>query len=146
MECYAFLPIKRICLPQIVTFTVPVLYSSVYVSTRKYGALEKPSISDSYLHWFNSDLIVCSTVKSQKKWKSSVFTLMVHLHCIFSGFTVKLLWINQWVMSTVGRLNPGTIMGCAYNFTNTENIVTNMEISWLLMIGRVCVRLYQYHR
>lgn len=67
---------------------------------------------------------------------------MVHLHCIFSGFTVKLLWIYQWVMSTDGKLNPGTLMGCAYNFTDTENIVTNMEISLLLIVGRVCVRLY----
>jgi len=50
LELSAFLPLKRICLPQIVIFTVPDLYSNVYVSTRKYGALEKPSISDSYLH------------------------------------------------------------------------------------------------
>jgi len=54
---------------------------------------------------------------------------MVHLHCIFSGFTVKLLWIYQSVMSADCRLNPGTIMGCAYKFTDTENIVTKMEIS-----------------
>jgi len=45
-------------------------------------------------------------------------------------------------MSTDGKLNPGTLMGCAYNFTDTENIVTNMEISLLLIVGRVCVRLY----
>ena len=50
LELYAFLPIKRICLPQIVIFTVPDFYSTVYVITRKYGALEKPSVSDSYLH------------------------------------------------------------------------------------------------
>jgi len=131
---------------QIVIFTVPDLCSTVCISTRKYGALEKPSISDSYLHWFNSDLIVCClTVKSQEKWKSSVFTLMIHLHCIFSGFTVKLLWIYHWVMSTDCRLIPGTVMGCSYNFTDTENIVANMEICWLLIVGTACVRLYQYH-